>query len=128
MMLELFNFQNFVSWIFIALTMVLIGDDIDSGVAIRSINKDMQEDKKGKVRQRNMIFEASMSTRGHSENRIYKRYTIIGIIALAFLLVDMYILKFSFFGTWTTNIGVVVAIIIKHYNNKQYEKLKRGSQ
>jgi len=113
------------------LAIVIALDDRDTYNAIKGVlNKNIEN----KIIERNEMFEAITTTKGHISKTIWKRYLgtfVFSLIVecLQFIPISQNVLKIilSLIPTMINITALWIAVRVKNKLNKQYDRLRRNS-
>lgn len=114
------------------LAIVIAWDDFDTYRAIKSV---LKKKISSKVEERNELFEAITTTKGHTSRIVWKRYLWVFLFSLVveFIKVvsdEYFLLQIitSAIQTLINSTALSVAVCIKHELNRQYDRLRRNNQ
>lgn len=116
------TFDNLLSWMLLAFTAVIALDDMDTYVGVKSIREETKEPDEVKIELANIL----LTTKGHKDSRVWKRYLAILVVALIVILLEEFYLKKIYINISTaiSVLAVAVAVITKRICNKKFDKLE----
>lgn len=120
---KVLTFDNLLSWLLLAFTAVIAFDDMDTYAGVKSICEETKEPEEVKIELANTL----LTTKGHKDSHVWKRYLAILFGALIVILLEEFYLKKSGINisTAVSVFAVAVAVITKRICNKKFDKLER---
>ena len=112
---------DIIDYLIVGLSIAIMLDDRDTLEAMERIKKKKIENK---VKERNEMFEAIITTKGHNNLKIWKRYLVITVITGSIFFVEE-IYNTNMITLIVSIIALVFTIKVKNNANKNFERLRR---
>ena len=118
---DAFTLENVVSWMLLAFTAIIALDDWDAYAGIKSVCKEDENPRQTKIE----LSDVLLTTKGHNDSSVWKRYTLVQIVAAAVILMEELFLKKNYFSTGVSIAAIVMSVVNKRNSNKKYDELNK---
>ena len=114
--------NNLYDYMMTTLSIVILLDDFDAINAIENVKK---KNIRSKVEERNETFEATTTTKGHTDPTIQKRYIRVMFMGFLIILVEEYLIPCNIISKVLSVCALSITIMVKRKCNQNYDRLKR---
>lgn len=118
---DAFTMENVVSWMLLAFTAIIALDDWDAYTGVKSVCKEDKDPHQTKIELAGVL----LTTKGHNDTCVWKRYVLVQIVAVAVILVEELFLKKNYFSVAVSGAAIVMSIVTKRNSNKKYDELNK---
>lgn len=118
---EALTIDNILSWVLLAFTVVIAFDDKDTYAGVKAVCQNAKESSEIKIELTNTL----LTTKGHKDSHVWRRYLGILVVALIVVLVEELLLKKNYISTAISIFAVAMAFVTKRVCNKKFDELEK---